>query len=129
MTPVHEGGQPVLQLPYDGGYIEREQLAVAHEDAAVDDRGADVGGAGAVQEGRGEVVHGPGVRPGEVDEDDVGPAARCDGPDRVAESDRPRALERCVVKGLTGRQPAWVALGGLLDQRGEGHRLPHIKGV
>ncbi|MBL1084853.1 hypothetical protein JK359_23260 [Streptomyces actinomycinicus] len=31
VTPVDQNGRSVLQLPYGGGYIEGEQLAVTHE--------------------------------------------------------------------------------------------------
>lgn len=57
-------------------------------------------------EGGGEVVDGLGVRPGEVDEDDVGAPAGGDAADPVVESDGPRALEGGVVEGLAGRPSA-----------------------
>lgn len=69
-----------------------------------------------MDEGGGEIVHGLGVWAAEVDEDDVGPPPGCEAADPLAQADGPRALERRVVQGLAGRQPSWVALGGLLHE-------------
>jgi hypothetical protein len=58
-----------------------------------------------VHEGGGEVVDGLGVRAGEVDEDDVGPAPRGDHAHRRLQPERAGALQRGVVQGLAGGQP------------------------
>lgn len=101
-----EGGQALVQLAYGLGDVEGEQAPVAHEDPAVHDGRADVGGAGAVHQGRGEVVHGLGVRSGEVDQDEVGAVAGRDTADAALQADRAGALQRGVVQGLTRGQPA-----------------------
>lgn len=109
VAPVDERGQPLPQLRDGGGQIECQQLAVAHQDTSVDDRRRHVRGAGAVDEGGGEIVHGLGVRAAEVDEDDVGAPPRREAADPLAQADGPRALECRVVQGLTGGQPSWVS--------------------
>ena len=62
VAAVEEGGHPLPHLVDSGWHVDRQQLAVAHKDAAGDDRRPHVRRARAVHEGGGEVVDGLGVR-------------------------------------------------------------------
>lgn len=124
-----DAGGEGLEGGEDGGLVEGEELAVAHEPTAVYHDGTDVLRVGGVDDGGIGVVKGEDVAGVGVQENEVGPFADFKAADEMVEAKGTGTVDGGQAKSGTGVDGLGVAGDALGEEGGEAHFLQHVERV